>query len=522
MPSPITIADSCGTNRPGRNLLVALSVFASFFSFAALAAPVPGVNEPHYLCKALHYWHPDWCAGDFFLESKNAHTVFYLTVGSLTNWLPLDQAAWCGRLLATAILAWGWCHLLGRFHSCRWFPLQACWLFLLLASCGNFSGEWLVGGVEGKVFSYGFLFGALGEFQRFHTLRASVLAGLAVAFHPVIGVWGLMAFVGDLCIQRIWNWRREVPRSVSSAEPSLKTGLAVVALGISALPGLLPVFLLLTESAPARTRSEAVYIQVYYRLAHHLDPMVFPSRSYLGYTALILLWLVLIRGCCSSMPHRQFNRIVAWSILFAIAGIIIGWGPRPASQMPWYTLRAQLLKFYPFRLADVLTPIAASMAIVGWLQSRRGLLWSVCAIALIASLAKGPSNVEVNRYSGELRKDWIDACQWIDDNLPRNALIQTPHNGWAFKWFAHRPEFVSFKDCPQDAAGIVEWNRRLQFLTKWFQSHYADEFYSAEELRDLRSRTGISHIFTDRLGPLELEPVFANDSFQIYDLTSLD
>jgi len=143
-------------------------------------------------------------------------------------------------------------------------------------------------------------------------------------------------------------------------------------------------------------------------------------------------------------------------------------------------------------------------------------------VLFVLSLVRAHSVAEVNRYSGELRADWIDACRWIDRHLPTDALVQTPHNGWAFKWFAGRAEYVAFKDCPQDAVGIVEWNRRLNFLSKWYGVQYVDQFYSADELRDLRRQTGITHLLTDRLGPLELEPIYHNETFQIYDLSSLD
>ena len=81
---------------------------------------------------------------------------------------------------------------------------------------------------------------------------------------------------------------------------------------------------------------------------------------------------------------------------------------------------------------------------------------------------------------------------------------------------------MAFKDCPQDAAGIVEWNRRLNFLQQWFEQKYADEFYSANELKDLRRQTGLTHLLTDRLGPLELEPIYRNATFQVYDLRILE
>lgn len=508
---------------------VLLAVWCSMFAYSVLAAPIPAVNEPHYLCKAKHYWQPDWCANDFFLQSSNAHTVFFATVGSLTQWLSLEQTAWIGRVIAIGILALGWCNLMSTLVQCRWSTLHILWLFLLLQSCGNFSGEWLVGGVEAKVFSYGLLAYAFGEIQRSRFVVAGVTAGLAVAFHPVIGLWGILAYTGGGVVEWTWNRLRSNSHVTAAMMPSsrfnvIRLFMGRCAFGLCVLPGLIPAIQLLAEPASDQTKAAANFIQVYYRLAHHLDPMQFLPRAYYCYTALLVIWVAAMFLRRRSQWQRRFDTIVAFAVLFALAGIVIGWGPRPAPQMAWYAQRAQLLKFYPFRLADVLVPLAVSIAIVLPLHVRMPIILKHLGYGLLfaVALVQCQVGVDSNRYSGELRTDWIAACHWIDQNLPPDALVHSPHNGWAFKWFAQRAEYVAFKDCPQDANGIVEWNRRLNFLKRWFEDHYSDEFYSADELRDLRRQTEITHILTDRLGPLELQPIYHNESFQVYDLKSLD
>ncbi len=528
------------------------AVWLSLLVYGAIAAPMPAVNEPHYLCKAKHFWQPEWCARDFFLASPNAHTVFYVAVGWPTRWLSLEQTAWIARAASTLVLAVGWVSLTTRLLSTRWSPLAACWVFLAFASCGNLSGEWLVGGVEGKVVCYGLLFAAFGQVLRDRIVPAGALAGLAVSFHPVVGAWGLLAFVGA-CLANFGLWildfgleRRPDSCLQSKIENRKSKILSLLLIVLLSLPGLIPVLFLLLEAAPAATKYSATYIQVYFRLAHHLDPMKFPLRAYAGYAVLLELWMSLARGESPTAGHRLFHRVVGWSVLFAFVGLLIGLGPRPANLMPFFAERMHLLKFYPFRLVDVLMPLAVSVAVLGWLERRaaqnaanesklsgirpplrkhgEGLTPGVgmCALLFVLALGRAHSVTEVNRYSGELRADWIDACRWINRHLPADALVQTPHNGWAFKWFAERAEYVAFKDCPQDAVGIVEWNRRLNFLTKWYEDQYKDEFYSADELRDLRRQTGITHLLTDRLGPLELQPVYHNATFQVYDLTLLD
>jgi hypothetical protein len=538
------------------NWTVVLTVWATFIAYGALAAPVPGVNEPHYLCKSKHFWQPDWCENDFFLASPNAHVVFYATIGSLTQWFSFPQAAWIGRLLSNLLLAWGWTRCSSQLLFGRWSPLWSAWLFLSISACGNFSGEWLVGGVEGKVPSYAFLLASLADALRGRQVWAATWAGLAISFHPVVGIWGVLAYAISQVIKTVWDahqrkqlrtrnavtraWSDDRENGQETDFPKMRTSWVAaylcpsVVLVLLSLPGLIPVVRLLTEPVSQDVRYSATYLQVFFRLNHHLDPMLFHRSAYFGYGVMILIWLLSFQWGGRTNSRKRFDQIVLWSVVFAVCGIVIGWGPRPPQLMPWFAQRMQLLKFYPFRVADLLVPAALTVSLISVLErtlftSGSKLQWRSWLIRpewlLFALFSAGLIRVhllaESNRYSREDRADWQDVCAWIDQHLPADALVLAPTNCWTLKWYAHRAEYVSFKDCPQDAAGIVEWNRRLNFLQKWFETNYADEFYSAEELKELRRLTGISHLTTDRLGPLELEPLYRNETFQVYDLSSL-
>ncbi len=179
-------SQAVGIERPsklpfGHRTLVATLIALSFFTYGALRAPVPAVNEPHYLAKAKHYWNPEWCASDFFLESSNAHLVFYQTFGLPTFWLSLEECAWLGRAVAAIILAVGWTRLIFVMLPNRFAPLWVAWGFLLLQACGNLSGEWIAGGIESKVPAYGFLFWSLSYLLERSWNRAALMAGLAIS-----------------------------------------------------------------------------------------------------------------------------------------------------------------------------------------------------------------------------------------------------------------------------------------------------------------------------------------------------
>ena len=74
----------------------------------------------------------------------------------------------------------------------------------------------------------------------------------------------------------------------------------------------------------------------------------------------------------------------------------------------------------------------------------------------------------------------------------------------------------------QDAAGIVEWNRRLKLITKWSEKSFNDdEAYSADELRELVRQTKVRWAITRtrvRYDVPESDLLYSNDTYKILRL----
>jgi hypothetical protein len=64
-------------------------------------------------------------------------------------------------------------------------------------------------------------------------------------------------------------------------------------------------------------------------------------------------------------------------------------------------------------------------------------------------------------WTQETQKNWVRVCRWIADNTPQDALFLTPRKQQTFKWYAGRAEFVNWKDAPQDAPALLQWQRRM-------------------------------------------------------------
>ncbi len=501
-----------------RAWLLWLGMFLSLTAYSAIRSPVPSVNEPHYLGKARHYWQPDWCAGDLLLESSSPHQVFYQTAGLLTRWLTLTQAAWVGRILALAVLAWGLLQLMRLLCDSDVVCLPALWTLLLLHSLGNFSGEWLVGGVEAKVFAYGLACGGLAYLLRSLWWQGGLLLGVSVAMHPLVGGWAVVATTMTLAWGAFRRWGHI---------PWGRAAVALLCCAVTALPGVIPALASLRQADP-RVATQADFLQVGLRLSHHLDPMVFPLTSYRYYALLLVIWLLLRTQLPADTRRRWFETFVLMSVVIALAGVLIGWGPRPIEEMPLAALRARLLKFYPFRLADVMVPLM--LAVTGGVRvahslrrgtssRRRALGWFTLALgAYLVSIVLPHVDRNPSRMSTARQTDWIAALSWVDDHAPADAFLYAANENWAVKWFANRAEYVSYKDCPQDAAGIVEWARRLRWLNQWSRESFADGRCSTDELAHLREETGITHLIASRFGPTDMTPVYRNESFRVYEL----
>ena len=536
-----------GDSARGR-LLTWLLVSGAFIGVSLLSVPVPGVNEPHYLTKAKAFSDPTWCANDFFLQSGNAHAVFFAVVGQATRLLSFHTTIFIGRIISLLLLGWGW-SMLGRQLSLNSVGtiLAACG-FCLIAMTGNFSGEWVVGGFESKVPAYGCALATVAfwlqawrspEPRRYAV--AGVMAGLAVSWHPVVGLWFCIGIAAtEMILAR-------VPRGSFEPTPRYRlllcNGLTFFATSLLfALPGLIPAVQVVMESdLPIGRQDRANFIQVYWRLAHHLDPGTFSVRNWL-HTAVLsgvcLTGLVRLRrqnhalaaAVAAAGNSGGPRKRSAWlpmvvlltaAALTAAAGVAVGWHSGAATEIPDWQWRAKLLKFYPFRFFDALLPMTTALVLAvlivrsvpARLQQR--LVLVVLVATMSAALQKRPA--APTAYSRQAYSTWQQACAWLKDNTPAESVIYGPREGFGLKLFAERAEYVCFKDCPQDADGILEWNRRLWMIYYWSEAAYQDGLFDDTDLRQLRQKTGVTHIITRRLGPFERRPVWKNGVWQIYE-----
>jgi hypothetical protein len=464
-----------------------------------------------------------------FLDSSNVHWVFYATIGSLTRVLAFEQAAWAGRLLAWGAVAAGWVSLSRQLFKECWSAVWSITFFLGIAASGNLSGEWLIGGVEAKTFAYAGLFFALSNAAAGRSIRCAIAAGLATSFHPVVGGWGVCALLFAILLRR-----RKLPPEVAGSEAAVlgenrttrlvSHALAVLMFVLCSLPGMIPAVGLILAKVPPEVTRAADRIQVLDRLAHHLDPSRFTIRAWSLYAGLLALWIMTRPWRAPSEGWRLMQRFVLGTLLIAAAGMVVGFGPR------W----PGVLKFYPFRLADLFLPVATALVLtrtlaewlprLGQAVARRpgmGLMvghFLSCAI-LVATISFPTRDQNPTRWTVRQHADWRALCQWMNENTAADALCLTPRLNYTFRWYAERAEFATWKDCPQDARSLVAWKQRLGVIEAWRQRHYKQGF-TAGALAELRELTGIDYVVAWYVDPYREKPVFHNRSFRVYRIPS--
>lgn len=520
-------------------LLVTILVWGIFLLYSTIRSSFPGVNEPHYLCKSKHFWNPSWCSNDFFFQSSNPHYVFYLTIGALTQFFSLPTTAIVGRLISLGILAIGWTAFLRVLFRSQWPVLFVTVLFLSFQSITNFSGEWVVGGTESKVLAYGFLFWSLGLMIQKRWNLGAACAGLAISFHPVIGVWSLFGIIGSLLlIHKPWlNWnllKVNCPRIFSAS----------IILVLCSLPGLIPAISLVTEAKDPELARWAEYTQVFNRLKHHLDPYDFKAKAWWVYGIFLTLWLGLQIWLANrsnkegSGIHQEFgSRFIRWyfvaSLIFVIGGMINAFRMGPPEDMLMADLRVKLMKFYPFRLFDLLMPIVLGIALVKSSSSiftKKKITYFLAPkiilfLGLLAFALWMPERQPSWFRAPESRREaWREACYWLKENTPEDVVVVPPRGNFAFQWYSHRAAYVRRKDCPQDAGGICEWERRMKVLADWGKASLngKDKRYHTRDFVKLRELTDGDFFMVDRpKRKVDGKPVFANSIYRIYDLRNL-
>lgn len=519
-------SDVRATAGGGRWLLELAAISAIFAAVGAW--PVPDVNEAVYLTKARHHADPAWGQGDFFLETPDAHATFYVLFGPLAAALPLEQAAWVGRILGWVMLAIGFRHAAAAGVATSWARITAAVIFAMALQHTTAAGEWVIGGCEAKVFAWAAVLAGIGELARGRFAPAALCMGLATALHPIVGGWAFVALAA------VWAFGPRSPADWRS--PAGVACLAAAAGGLAI--GVVPLLGLADNVEPA-VRTAAVRTYVVERLHHHLLPRSFAEPLVTRHLLAILAWWLLSRLIAPSPARGRIVVFTLAALAISLAGLCVS-----VCEPLQPAVVIGLLRFYWFRLADVMVPFALALSSAAVLEERaacaqiaprrpglvRGLVAALLCLWLASQASHWPwpgrTSVAARADSKLNAPAWADICAWVRENTPADACFLTPRGAASFTWRTGRPEVVAWKNSPQDAAALLEWRQRIldcfSASGSLVDMERSTAALGAERLRRVADRYGadfaIVPLDVKGLADLPFERLHANRGYAVYRL----
>lgn len=522
-----------------RGYLIASLLIFMLVSIWYLRPPLTN-NEWVYLLVPRTLVDPGFLTSGAFALAPSSVTAFW-AIGAALFWILKDYllVAVVGRVIGWIFVIYA----LGRL--CRalgleWYVFLLGFSLWLLAGQSLAANEWIIQGVEQKVFAYGFLFLSLAELLRGKGLTAGLFCGLAIAFHVLVGGWGSMALgLGGLLSLREFGKRQ-----------------FLYFFGASVVVGL--PFLILTLLAQAPPGDPNLVVQggldpvthsVLFRNAQHLDPDYFLTvRRFLKLVLLSACALLATRAVIASGKARLLLAFLGVPVGLYFAGVVAR------------RLDSLLFLFvYPFRLGDVLLPLffwlLASALIMrtgaAVLRARQGaalpelgtlLLAGFCMLPVLEMAREIPRRVErgvpgfVEEWSQYLFgpvDPFDDMAAWIKENTSPAAIVAGPPCRGDFFLKAERGMVVSYKTGPS-GAGTYDWLHRMELLNdgKPVEVRGAAICPEIQEnlgrldemaLRNLRDSLGTDYYLSPRdRGPLAGGAVYQNGAYYLYDLRKLD
>lgn len=452
-----------------------------------------GSNEAGKLALALQQIRPTWNPGDWYLNTPQHYQwLFQQMAGHLLDQLGIPLGSLAVRLAGYGLWAWAVAALSLELGLPPALSLGAVAVFLLDQSV--IAREWMLGGGEPKTLAYGALLLAFVAWRRQQPYLVGWWCGLACSFHVLVGGYGTLALSGLAWIRR----RQHGLRTLRGAWTGFGVGL------IPLLVAVRPVLLASAQRRPAASTIplpegiSASWIYTYLRNPHHLVPSSWSQAAWLWAAA----WLALFAAAAAlalrdRSPQAQSRRQLAlWTALTLIPfgiGLAIS---------PW-DRQGDLLRFYPFRVADSLVPLTTCLLLAGELQirGRRAGSGLALVVTMVIALHQGSS------WMPGWGEAWASGFQpdpekrvlypWISHHSRPGATILTPAAGFEdLSLLTGRALVGQFKQVPNRSADVQAWFERLQDL-----SGIPD---LGSQIKGLQTRRQLIRLYAE-LSPGELE-----------------
>lgn len=501
--------------------------------FFACFSPGFAYNEIDVLPSVKQFANRSWLPTDWYLNLQVGYrNLFNGIVGPLFGLMDFLPAAYVARLILYTFIAGAYLFLTRSLGLNMLYATAVLAVFLYQQSLA--AGEWIVGGVETKAVSYGFVLLAIGFFIRNRYRFALASLGLAFSFHVLVGLYA--TFCVGVALIGTGHWK-------SIAIPLMRNAWIFVLLGFN---GFLFCYSQLMDASIQGTQ-QAWREYVIFRVPHHAMPDAWKGIRHIVLAPLLLGFTIL--GATS----RKYTPVsfLAWHSIGCLLLICIGF-------LVYFFLDESYLKYYFFRYSDVMLFLGVALMIaLSWqeflskgLPDTRNLFLhklsdnrhyllkftqittiAVSAIALLYYVSQFEKRIQLYEASLEDRQDRHEMAQWIQDHTARTDQFLIDPTYGAFYIEAQRPAFVTFKHVPQSSVDIQEWLHRFRLINSGelvkpggframtqLRENYLD--LKEHEIQRLVQDYQLRYFLTSAGSAYSYPAVFSNQSYVLYELNS--
>ena len=411
--------------------------------FVFVGKPVPYSNEYSYLLRLKKIYDPTYLANDItFSTPMNEYWLFDHIFGLPTLFLSIETVGWIGRFSCWSILLFALMKLGKRWEIPVWMISVSIFLWLFVGQ-SLIADEWMFGDFEAKCVAYICLIFALDRFCGEKDLSSAILLGLAFAFHPIIGLWGIAAAVPALLISR-----RNIRQTIK----------VVVITGAFSLIGLIPLLQMRANSIEP-TLENLKYFQLV-KFPHHFDPFVW-SRSEILLSGILMVFCIIVHVQIKQVKPPKFFLIFLTILgVFFISGILL----RILNEY-------ELMKYTPTRLFAVFIPLfffyyLSKAYHQNLLQkpSQIALLLPIIILSLWNRVPMNGFNQALSTYViwNQKPDEMAEGFTWLKNNTAKDIIVIAPPWRYDFWYLSERAEIISYRK--PIISDIGEWQTRLDIL----------------------------------------------------------
>ena len=326
------------------------------------------------------------------------------------------------------------------------------------------AGEWIVGGLEAKVFAYSLSIFSLSSFLKDNYKRGFLFAGMALSMHLLVGFYNLFCLI-PLIISALKQKKIDFINLIQAIFYFMITGV----IGISEIIN----SFFLNTSQVIQNKGWDIYVNI--RVPHH----VIPNPSSDTWIKLIILTIITLLFLKSKY---QIKRLVALYSLSSVIIIIIGF-------TFYYFLESHYMRYYFFRFGDIILPFLTLLLIATLYHRIKYIYLLLIGLVIMPSIIKKDSTSEflssksynintIKEKTNEVSHkggSGIDTKinEWIIQNtneydefiIPPDNLYFCMNTGREIfvSWWIlpNQQEYKSANTIPQE---MIEWYNRLQLL----------------------------------------------------------